>query len=157
MPSGPASQPRLCFTSWLPETSRLGQCNGWTDCALGQKLPWVHSRQRLEHARQGLCDLIHDEGNAEAIAERGVRERTYDKEASHRPAVGTDRAAGFVDIKSNAERRDTAETVLECGAQKRVFGGVGAGSNPGAVDHLVNNNGLVLTRDAIAPDDMNAR
>ena len=98
------------------------------------------SRERLEHARQGPGDLVNYEWNSEAIAECCERERTHDKEASRRLAVGTDRSTGFVDIESNAERRDTAETVLECGTQKRVFRGVGAGSKSDAVDHLVNGN-----------------
>jgi hypothetical protein len=41
---------------------------------------------------------------------------------------------------------------VECSAQKWVVRGVGAGSKPDAIDHLVNSNGLALTRDAIARD-----
>ena len=76
--------------------------------------------------------------DAEAIAKRRERKRTHDKEASRRPAVGTDRATGLIDIESNAERRDTAKPVVECCAQKRVVRGVGAGRRPDAIDHLVN-------------------
>jgi len=115
------------------------------------------SRERLDHARQGPGDLVNYERNSQAIAECRERERTHDKEASRRLAVATDRSTGFVDIESNAERRDTAETVLEYGSQKRVFRGVWAGSKSDAVDHLVNNNGLALTRDTVAPRDLNAR
>ena len=85
------------------------------------------SRERLEHLRQGPGDLVNDERNAEHSANVANEERTHDKEASRRPAVGTDRATGLVDIASNAERRDTAETVVECSAQKWVVRGVGAG------------------------------
>ena len=37
------------------------------------------------------------------------------------------------------------DKLAEYGAQKRVIKGVGAGSKPDAIDHLVNNNGLALT------------